>query len=185
MKFNVYGPFTLKLSKRTNLITKESMASLISDVEAVEEGLSEACGCYVFCVQARGIVPWYVGQANKSALVTEALNASNREKYNEVMFKRDGKMAMSKRHGTPMLFLLPKLTPSGKSFAKSANSSNGIKSIDFLEEWLIANSLQKNPEMKNNKKTYLLRNIHVKGIFNANQGEATNPSTKLKNALGL
>jgi len=31
----------------------------------------------------------------------------------------------------------------------------------------------------------LLRNIHVKGIFNANQGEATNPSTKLKNALGL
>ena len=185
MKFHVYGPFTLKPSKSTNLITNESLVSLIGDVEETEEGLSDACGCYVFGVKAsKGIVPWYVGQANKTALVKEALNSTNREKYNSVMTKSDGPTAMAKRHGTPILFLLPNLTPQGR-FAKKTSKSNGLESINFLEEWLIASALQKNPEMINDKKTYFLRNICVTGLFNGERGKATKSSSELKRALGL
>ena len=185
MKFDIYGPFKIELSKQTNLITNESLARLISDVEEDEDGLSDACGCYVFGVRtSKGIVPWYVGQANKSPLAKEALNSTNREKYNSVMFKKSGAKSMSKRTGTPVLFLLPKLTPQGR-FAKRTSKENGLEIINFLEEWLIASALQKNPKMINNKNTLFLRNMHVTGLFNAAHGEATKPSSTLKKTLGL
>ena len=177
MIFDVYGPFTLKRFGIKKLITNETLDSLISTIEKTQSGLSGACGCYVFGIRAgKGIKPWYVGQANKTTLVKEALNSSNREKYNKLL---------DDRSGTPVLFLLPRMTPEQNRFAKPTSKEVGLKSIHFLEEWLIASALQRNPELVNDKKTFFLRELSVKGIFNARHGEATTPSTALKKLLGV
>lgn len=173
MFFKVYGPLKLNLPPDSKLITKETLTSLIAEVEETEEGLSKACGCYVFGVRAsKGIVPWYVGQTNKE-LVKEALNSTNMGHYNRVM---------EKKTGTPVLFLVPKFTPTGR-FGRS--TSKPSKAITFLEEWLIANALKKNQKLINSKKTFFIKNVHVTGILNATHGTATVSSSKLKKTLGL
>jgi hypothetical protein len=93
-------------------------------------------------------------------------------KYNKIL---------TEKSGTPVLFLLPMLTDNGR--LRKRPKSNG--SIDFLERWLIAEALQKNPELVNNMQTHLLRNLHVTGIFNPGQGEATAASRALRNTLSL
>lgn len=177
MIFDIYGPFKLERFGVKKLITNDTLTRLIGAVDETKNGLSEACGCYVFGVRAgKGIKPWYVGQANRTTLVKEALNSSNREKYNKIL---------DERRGTPVLFLLPKMTPEHNRFAKPTSKNDGLKSIHFLEEWLIASALQKNPDMVNEKKTLFLRELRVKGIFNARHGDATTPSTTLKKSLGV
>jgi hypothetical protein len=144
-------------------------------LEALEAGLSDACGCYVFALRAgRGYTPHYVGQACKSSILKESMNPSNREKYNKVLSERGS--------ATPVLFLLPMLTPGGK-LRKKLTVNGGLASLDFLERWLIAEAIQKNSELINNKQTHLLRNLHVTGIMNATPGEATAASRELRKTL--
>src|SRR5690606_25927384 len=105
MKFSVVGPIRISRHGNKRLISKQSLADLKEELERLEEGLSDACGCYVFAKKnSRGMLPWYVGQACRSSLAGEALNPDNREKYNGVLDSR----------GTPVLFLLPLRTPTGK-----------------------------------------------------------------------
>ncbi len=146
------------------------MADLKPHLERHEAGLSSACGCYVFAIHAgKGYTPYYVGQASKSSIFREALNPSNREKYNKV----------SESAGKPLLFFLPKRTPGGK-YKKRGRKSN---TINFLERWLIAAAIEKNPSLINTKETRFLRNISIAGIFNAKKGKPTKPSRELKKAL--
>lgn len=173
MDFDVIGPVKLTRHGRNRLITDDSMRDLISQLEAIEPGLALACGCYVFAKQAgKGLTPWYVGQACKSSLAKESMNASNREKYNKVL---DAK-------GSPVMFFLPLRTPSGK-FRKRPKGKTSVPVLDFLEKWLIAAALERNPKLKNNKQTSFLRKIHVTGILNARQGGATKDSRALRRAL--
>src|SRR5687767_3022320 len=98
VNFDVLGPFKLERHGKRRLITEDSRKALKSEMEDAEEGLSIACGCYVFAkVAGKGITPWYVGQACVSALGSEALNATNRERYNQVL---DAK-------GSPVMYFLP------------------------------------------------------------------------------
>ena len=176
MIFDVYGPFELHRPHGDIRIIQETLTRLIAEAEEAKEGLSTAPGCYVFGIRASGgIVPWYVGQTN-SELVKEALNPANREKYTTEIRK--------KRKGTPVLFLLPRLTPTGR-FGRPTAKSSESDPVRFLEKWLIASALQKNPEMINDKNTFFCRNVHVTGIFNPTHGGATAASRKLKKTLGL
>lgn len=136
--------------------------------------LADACGCCVFAIRAsHGFTPWYVGQSQKQTIIGEAMNASNIVKYNDVL---NGKQ------GTPVLFLLPLQTPTGR-FVKQPDGS--LESVEFLERWLIAAALEKNSELINNRETKFLREIHVTGILNARQGEAHPASRALRQTLGL
>ena len=79
MNFDVAGPFKLHRHGLKRLITKQAIKQLKLELEKWERGLSEACGCYVFAIRAgRGYTPYYVGQACKSSILLEAMNASNR-----------------------------------------------------------------------------------------------------------
>jgi hypothetical protein len=173
MNFDVAGPFEVPRFGQKKLITKKSGRLLREHLENWEEGLSEAPGCYVFVTHAgRGYTPHYVGQARKRAMLSEAMNASNIGKYNEVLDRR----------GTPMLFFVPFRTPGGK-FRKRQKVDGGIPALDFLERWLITTALQKNPKLVNNKETYFLKNIHVTGVLNSGRGVSTSASRKLTLAL--
>ena len=174
MDFDVVGPFDLTRHGAKTLITDQSLKDLAQNLEESREGLSEVMGCYVFALRAgRGYTPWYVGQACKRSILKEALNPSNREKYNKVL---------SERKGTPTIFFIPKQTPGGK-FRKIKKAGGGLEAVNFLERWLISTCIQKNPELVNNRETKFLRNIHVTGIFNAKKGEAHKSAQSLKKAL--
>ncbi len=172
MHFDVAGPFDLTRHGKKKFITEQSLADLDPELENWESGLSDACGCYIFAIRAgKGYTPYYVGQACKWSMLREALNPSNREKYNK---------ACSESKGMPVIFFLPMRTPKGRYRKKG---SSGLASIDFLERWLIAKAIDKNPDLINNKETRFLRNINVVGIFNAKRGEATSASQQLRKAL--
>lgn len=175
MKFNVYGPYKIPktIYRKSKLITKDSIEPLQANID--NEELVNGCGCYVFAIRAgKGYTPWYVGQAAKMRLLVEAMNSNNREKYNKIL---------GDHAGTPVLFLIPKLTNSGK-LAKPTKSKNGeLKAVTFLEEWLIASALQKNPKLINKQNTHFLKNLHVIGLFNPKKGEAHNASAALKRAI--
>ncbi len=174
MNFDVYGPYEIARFTPKKLITKESCTDLQSRLSEFDT----SCGCYIFAMRAgKGIKPWYVGQANKSSLIQEALNPSNIVKFNTDV--------LSRFKGTPVIFFLPLLTGNKKVFAKPTKRKEGRKSVDFLEEWLIASALQKNPSLINKQKTKFLRDIHVRGIFNPVQGEADDHSAALKKTLNL
>ena len=175
MKFDVAGPFTLTRYGSKRIITQQTLTDLRPVLEEWETGLASACGCYVFAKRTGGgIMPWYVGQSCKQSLLQESLNPTNREKYRSVMDEW--------KVGTPVMFYLPLRTPNG-SFRKTYQGNSSIASLNFLEKWLIAESINKNPHLLNNKETKFLRNLHVVGLFNAKPGEATNSSTLLKQTL--
>jgi hypothetical protein len=177
MNFGVLGPFEIVRFGGKNLITKASKAYLENALEEERAGLSEACGCYVFAVKAgRGYTPHYVGQASRQPIAKEALNPTNQGNFNELL-GRVGK-------GTPVLFVIPLLTPGGK-FRKRTISDGGLDVVDFLEQWLITIALAKNPDLINSSHTRHMRNVHVPGMLNSNRGEHTLASRKLKRALGL
>jgi len=105
MNFDVSGPFEISRFGKKKNITKESLEYLKQEMEDWEEGLSEACGCYIFSKRAgKGIIPWYVGQACRLPIYKEALNPDNITKYNKVLDEK----------GTPLLFVIPARTLSGK-----------------------------------------------------------------------
>jgi hypothetical protein len=173
MNFDVSGPFYLSRHGKKKMITEQSMADLRPQLESEESGLSKACGCYVFAIHAgRGYTPYYVGQACKQSVLREALNPSNREKYNK---------ACSESEGKPVLFLLPMRSPNGRYRKKGG----GGLAIDFLERWLIAAALKKNPNLTNNRETKILRKIKVAGIFNQERGRVPTASQHLAKTLGL
>jgi hypothetical protein len=59
-------------------------------------------------------------------------------------------------------------TPQGRYKKKGLTSV----SIDFLERWLIAAAIEKNPGLINTKETPFLRKISVVGVFNAKSARA-------------
>lgn len=175
MRFDVAGPFPLTRHGKKRLITEQTRKDLKPDLEAHESGLSAACGCYVFAVQAGlGFTPFYVGKSCKASVWYESLNPSNRGKYNEALDDYES--------GTPVLFLVPMRTKRGK-FRKPKDAAGTLASVDFLERWLIAEALKKNPRLINDKHTRFLRDLHVVGIFNAAHGEATKSSMDLSRAI--
>jgi hypothetical protein len=133
-----------------------------------------AVGCYVFALRAaKGYTPWYVGQACKRPIIREALNSSNREKYNKIL---------GEHSGTPLLFLIPMHTPN-RRLRRPRKASGRLKALDFLERWLIATCIERNSKLANNRETRFLRKIHVVGIFNAKQGEAHAAARALSKTL--
>jgi hypothetical protein len=177
MKFDVAGPFKIDRFTKMRIITRQSKASLRAELEKWDEGLSEACGCYVFGVRAgKGIRPFYAGQSLRRSILEEAMNSSNINKYNEVLGNRGG--------GSPVLFVLPWLTASRERYRKKGKGKHGSRTLDFLEDWLIGTALQKNPKLINNKQTRFLRQVHVTGVFNAKHGEATWESGKFNAMMG-
>ena len=166
MKFDVAGPFEIERYTQKSLITRHSKAALRAELEKWDEGLSDACGCYVFGVRAgKGIRPYYAGQALRRSVLEEAMNSSNINKYNEVLGDRG--------RGSPVLFLLPWLTNGRERYKRKSKGAQRSRILDFLEDWLIGMTLQRNPKALNNQKTRFLRKVHVTGVFNPRHGEAT------------
>jgi hypothetical protein len=171
MKFDVYRFEIDRKKNRHGIFGKDFWAK----VEDEESGLSGACGCYLFALQnGQNIVPWYVGKTEKRTFENECCGATQINYYNEVLVDHNG---------TPLLFLLPRMTGSGAKFSKP--SKNGHRDIDFLETMLIGMALEENENLVNIKKTALLREMKVPDVINSGRARPTGDATDLRNALGL
>ena len=84
----------------------------------------------------------------KKNIYKECFAATNINYYNGVLVRHNG---------TPLLFLLPRLTTSKKKFSKP--TKNSYRDIDFLETLLIGKALERNKDLINVKKTKLLREL--------------------------
>lgn len=170
MNFRIYGPFEVR--RNYGLISR-SQDDLWEEAEQHQEGLSEACGCYIFSIRAaRGELPWYVGSATRRDFASECFSYRNQALYNE---------ACGSRQGTPRLYVVAKFTPNWR-FSKPGRGHNDIR---FLEKMLIGLSLRRNRGLLNMRDTALLRRMSVPGLVNAKPGQPSTAVSALKGVLGI
>lgn len=178
MKFEVFGPYFLDAK---TIIRKEHAVAMREEISASERGgvLLTAPGCYVFGIKPSGaqrIIPWYVGKAERQPVIKEATNDQHLQLYNEIFDDY--------KNGKPALYFLPSTTPKGRPTAL-AEAGGKKPAIEFLEDWLIAASLKTNPGLWNVKKTRLLRELYVRGIFNPSQGDLNTSAASFKKCIGV
>jgi len=178
MKFEVLGPYEVPIKSILKIDHVSDLRKSIQE-DAQCSDLLSSCGCYVFGVKSSGaktVMPWYVGKAERQTVLNEATNPTHLQLFNEILdeYKR----------GTPTWFFLPALTPEGRA-RKPTTGKGGIKEIDFLEDWLIAQALKRNPNLWNIRKTKMLRDLTVRGLFNPKQGDMNDEAAALKACLGV
>lgn len=129
----------------------------------------------MFCIRNQGLVPWYVGKTEKRSFETGCFQSGTREAYNLVLNRT--------KRGTPLLFLLSRLTGAGDQYAKPTSSR--FRDAGYLETRLIAIAFKRNPELLNIGTTSFLSHMLMPGIVNGRKGDATKAVTDLRTALGL
>lgn len=175
MKYETFGPIEIP-RQRNGLIAKKPKG-FWNSVEELCEGLSAACGCYLFAAKSSGgptPYPWYAGQTNKSAFKAECFEHQKLTHYHNVLadYKRV----------TPVMFLMARRTDGG-IFSKP--SKRGYPDIDKLEEMLIGMAFIRNRKLCNIQGTAHLRDLVLPGIINSPTGNPGGPANMLKETLGL
>ena len=178
MRFEVQGPY---LIKTRSIIRAEHIRDLKAEIDQndSESALLGAPGCYIFGVKSTGakrVIPWYVGKAERQSVFKEATNPAHLQLFNEILDEYE--------RGHPALIFLPQVTNTGRP-AQIAKGEGRKPAVDFLEDWLIAAALKANPGLYNIKKTKMLNELWVRGLFNPTQGDATTASQALKASLRL
>lgn len=178
MQYEIFGPLQIERKPDNNLVDKKRLAEFWKNLEKDHPGLPMACGCYIFVTKAsKGFKPWYVGKANKS-FKQECFSEQKLNHYNDVL----ATIASKNGKGDPKLFLVARKTEGGK-FTSSSKDEKGHSDVNFLENYLIAEALRKNPKIRNTKGTKFLSEIRVPGFLNSGKGKLSEPSKALKLAL--
>ena len=175
MQFEVFGPYPI----RTASIIKGEHIRELRDLLREDQEAScclEACGCYVFAVKNGAVpMPCYIGKAERQSVFSEATNRQHLQRYNEILDEYE--------RGTPLFYFLPAHTRAGRPQAP-AQGDQTRPAVEFLENWLIARALQRNPKLWNIRGTRFLKDLHVRGLFNPKPGDQTLGSQDLKRCLG-
>ncbi len=175
IRFEIYGGFEVKLSEHDTVPRQAKNQKLLwEEAEQQEQGLPDACGCYVFAISAGGgIIPWYVGKAEKTRFKKECFGAFQINCYNDALARYD--------RGRPLLYLVSLLTPSGRL---AQPKQAGSKAVSFLERWLIGEALSRNPNLCNIKDTNFLKNLIVPGLMGTKPGPPTTAQREFRKLLG-
>ena len=173
MQYYVYGPYEMAREDGGLAISRrrDDKKAFWAAVDQGEKGLPEACGCYVLVIRG---VAWYVGLAAAQGFRQEIFQHHKLLLYSE---------ALRKVGGRAQFIFIAKATPSDR-FSKP--SKNGHRDIRWLEQLLIGLAIVRNDGLRNIKDTKLLREMHVPGIINSNQGEGRATSVQaLRRAVGV
>ena len=172
MHFEIYGGF--------EICRKDNRLGLFDDAfwqraRGDDEDLPDACGVYVFAMKyGENIVPWYVGKTERRTFERECFEPTKINYYNDVL---------AERHGTPLLYLIPRCTAGGGRFSKP--TAGTWRDIDFLETMLIGIAIERNPDLLNVRSTQMFREMVVPGIINTPARKPTSAESQLRQALGL
>lgn len=160
MYFDMYGPF--EVSRENGRVTGRQadmwdQVRLACARNYVETELETAIGCYAFGIRhGTSLKPWYVGMTMaKGGFRAEVFQKHKLEHYNAVV---------EERRGTPVMFLMPLLTPEDR-FSRDRTTTGPL--IRWVEKMLFGVALKRNPECRNQRDTRFLRNVEVRGVFNS------------------
>jgi hypothetical protein len=176
--FENFGPYPLPRSSRGGVSTvREDIVGFWDNVEQVVEGLPDAVGCYVFGISSGGgVLPWYVGKAERQAFWQECCAHHKLSKYNEAMDLYE--------RGTPVLFLIAGMT-NGGAFVRPTAARNGRPAIAKLEELLIGMALQRNGELVNIRGLAWTRFISFPGVIQPKAGKPSDDLVNFRHLMGL
>lgn len=137
--------------------------------------LGDGIGVYIFSIKSgRGEKPWYVGKAERQSFRQECFSSDKLVKYNDILHERD--------RGIPKLTLIVKYTPGGK--LSQVPKSRSSDPIQFLEEKLIMQCLQRNEKLINIKNTKYEKEMIVEGLMNSSSGRASAEIDAFKKLIG-
>ena len=170
MTFEVYGGFEVGKGKLR-------LATLWKNVNSKKEGLSKACGCYVFAIKhGDSLKPWYIGQTQrKNGYEKEVFSPRNRDR----VWKK-----LCAKNGTIYLYLLPKMTPRG-NFVKPPERNKGPNSkiINEAEKMIIELAYRRNPELYNVQEVRMQESLGIPGISRGGPGAPPQAVVELKKML--
>lgn len=148
--FVVHGPFELDFEKRPGgrTLTFDGFWSK----ESTAAYLAGECGCYVFAIRNKGLMPIYIGKATKS-FRQESFNQSNKHKYHS------GFSDYAK--GKPVMYFVVHPRKKGKT---------NCKQIGEVEDFLIQAGVAKNPNIQNIKGT-ARPDWSIKGVVRSAAGK--------------
>lgn len=173
MKYDVYGAWALPRKNGIIDSSNDAKKKFWEEVDSWNEGLSSACGCYVFVLQNK---PWYVGMASKQSFSRECFAHQKINIYNTAL--REYSKAV------PYLYLIARKTPNSNNFCLPGK--NGHQDIEFLEKMLIGLGISRNPNLSNIKGTKLLKELNVPGIINTKKGQGSSKAVQeIKSVLGI
>ncbi|MCU7929089.1 MAG: hypothetical protein KZQ97_22020 [Candidatus Thiodiazotropha sp. (ex Dulcina madagascariensis)] len=172
MKFEVEGPFELNRTKKGLINTDATTRRYYWEwVDENVSGLSEACGCYIFAIQAsRGTLPWYVGKAEKQPFRKECFSPHKINHFNN---------AIAGRKGKPVLFFIPQVTNNNKYRNPTTTKRLAIQELESL---LMGMALSRNPNLLNAQGTKWIQQLTVKGFLNSNKAKG-GPAAALREML--
>jgi len=171
--FKPFGPFELPIEEDA-VIAREQLKEFWALVDESCHGLSEALGCYVFAIRSEGTtLPWYVGKTEMRSFRFEAVQSHKLLHYESALRLR--------RRGTPLLYLLSRMTDGGK-FRKVWK--DGSSSVGRLEGLIIATALTRNPELLNKRMMKHLTQTQVPGYMNEPPGPRSSEAKALGALLG-
>ena len=160
MYFDMYGPFEIErtsglIGSRQKLMWSTVRASALSKGYK-ERDLETAIGCYAFGLRhGESLKPWYVGMTvAQGGFRREVFQPHKLWKYNKVI---------EVRNGSPVMFLMPLLTPADRF---SRDRSLSVPLIQWVEKMLFGVALRRNPDCENQRDTKYLRHVEVRGVFN-------------------
>lgn len=141
-------------------------------------GLRNAVGCYILAVSSGSAsIPWYVGKTVRAGFEKEAFESHKRKHYEGVL--KDGGVLNDLRNGTVELYLIPRVSSTGKPRKKFAGNGKQDGKISVLEERLIGSALAINPSLANVKSK---RQIQLPGYMNES-AEGSAAAVKLAKLL--
>ncbi len=170
--FEPYGHFDIARDEATVCSPRQN--ELWRDCEAIEEGLSTAIGCYLFCLKdGDSITPWYVGMTRaKGGFRSEVFQ---NHKLNLYQWSRE-----QVGRGVPILYLFALCTESGK-FSRAHRADEAV--IQWTEKMLIGLAYAKNSALSNSKDTAFLRDTVINGLLGPRRGRPPAHIRDLKKAL--
>ena len=173
-RYDVFGPFEIPRTNSRRRVDRSSLRDFWNELEALRpknEGLASASGCYIFGIRAgKGAKPWYVGQATRT-FRQECFTPHKLVRYNEVL---------TERKGTPLLFLLARMTPTGRFAGKL-----GPKEADWVENQLIHHCLSANDDLLNVRGTAFSAEVIIPGLLNSPQARRSTEVQDLRSLLSL
>jgi hypothetical protein len=175
MRFRVFGPFEMPRNANGLIaFDRQARNEFWESVESEHEGLSSGCGCYIVAAAGgNGAKPHYVGRTTARSFRDECSTHHVIYHFNEVIA---GKPKLR-----PQLFLVAKLTRTGRL---ARPSPSGHADIKFLENYMIGLALDRNPELRNQRQTRYLRDLHVEGFLNTGRGKPSRSARSLRRLLG-
>jgi hypothetical protein len=171
-KFMPYGPFDVPLEEGD--IPKD-LREFWKKIETQHRGLQDAVGCYILAARnGSDSKPWYVGKTVRLGFRSEAFEPHKREHYQ--------KLLAILKNGTVELFLIPRVTSTGKPRKKYAGNGKQDGKIGTLEELLIGSALVMNPALANLKSK---KQIQLAGYMNDESDERSAAARRLAKLLGM